>query len=104
MKEDKLTILSEKEALIIKLLIDKEESLGLEVFSFELVKLSSGILKRGTIYVTLNRMIKKEYVTFRRMDHFVGIGHPKKMFKVTELGKKMYNIYNKYYNEFKNIR
>ncbi len=47
-----------KERLILELLRGNRGCYGLEI-----VKLSDGGLKRGTIYTTLNRMIEKGYIT-----------------------------------------
>ncbi len=49
--------LSGKEMLILRSLVDRGKGYGLE-----LVKASKGELKRGTVYVTLNRMLEKGYV------------------------------------------
>ncbi|MDH3492055.1 MAG: PadR family transcriptional regulator [Acidobacteriota bacterium] len=49
--------LSEKEYLIMKLLMDEGEMFGLEM-----VQESAGELKKGTIYVTLQRMEEKNLV------------------------------------------
>ena len=49
--------LSGTERLIIELLMSNDELFGLQM-----VELSGGRLKRGTVYVTLGRMIEKGYL------------------------------------------
>ncbi len=53
--------LSEKEALVLELLIERGPSYGLA-----LVDASEGALKRGTVYVTLGRMEEKGLVEVLR--------------------------------------
>lgn len=50
--------LSNKEYLILKLLIDN----GSTMYGLELVKKADGKLKRGTLYTTLSRMEDKGFV------------------------------------------
>ena len=59
-KNEKPIRLSAKESVILELLYDNQERYGLE-----LVRMSEGELKRGTIYVTLNRMEEKLYISSR---------------------------------------
>ena len=49
--------LSPKETEILAILLDKGKAYGLEI-----VGASQGRIKRGTVYVTLNRMEEKGYV------------------------------------------
>lgn len=53
--------LSEKEVVIFQLLLTEGELYGLE-----LVRKSSGHLKRGTVYTTLSRMKDKGYLQVRK--------------------------------------
>jgi PadR family transcriptional regulator, regulatory protein PadR len=75
---------SKLEQLVLRQLISGGESYGLA-----LVKASDGALKRGTVYVTLNRMQEKGLVTSRQEDvtpeH---IGIPRRLYKVTGLGAR----------------
>ena len=51
--------LSRKQSFILRYLIDNGESPGLEM-----VKASDGLLKRGTVYVTLGRMVDKGWLNW----------------------------------------
>jgi DNA-binding PadR family transcriptional regulator len=75
--------LSNKEALILRLLMSKGEMYGLE-----LVAASDGELKRGTVYVTLGRMADKGYVESRQVPQDDG-GIPKRVFHATGFGAKV---------------
>jgi PadR family transcriptional regulator PadR len=77
--------LSRKEALILEMLIDSKG----ELFGLEMVEASNGALKRGTIYVTLQRMIEKGFVESRpepRPAPEVGIA--RRLYKITGLGER----------------
>jgi DNA-binding PadR family transcriptional regulator len=73
--------LSGKERVILELLA------GSELYGLELVRLSDGALKRGTIYTTLGRMQEKGLVESRREDkpdHVPGI--PRRHYRATVEG------------------
>ena len=85
--------LSRKERIILDLLINTGEMYGLE-----LVKNSDGELKRGTVYVTLNRMAEKGYVESRQVDapahegglprrKFTATGHGARVFQALEMAR-----------------
>lgn len=75
--------LSEKEALILRILVASGESYG-----FGLVKTSQGQLKPGTIYVTLNRMEEKGYVASKRESTPKGpTGSPRRVYWAEDWGK-----------------
>ena len=78
--------LSHKEYIVLEMLIDNGEMFGLEM-----VVASEGELKRGTIYVTLQRMGEKGYVESReeaRVEPEIGI--PRRKFKPSGLGEKIF--------------
>jgi len=76
--------LSRTEALILALL-DGDERFGLE-----LVHLSEGAIKRGTVYVTLQRMQEKGYVESRTEPQQPGaIGLPRRLYKPTSYGTRV---------------
>ena len=78
--------LSRKELLILELLISRGEMFGLEM-----VEASEGNLKRGTIYVTLQRMGDKAYVESREEPRIVPeIGIARRKYSATGLGEKVY--------------
>jgi len=75
---------SRKEVLILGLL-----GAGRELYGLELVEASGGDLKRGTVYVTLNRMEEKGYVSSRLDTSTVRPGLPLRLYKSTALGRQM---------------
>ncbi len=78
--------LSRKEIVILELLISNGELFGLEM-----VEASDGSLKRGTIYVTLQRMGNKGYVESREVPRTMPeIGIARRKYVATGLGEKVY--------------
>jgi PadR family transcriptional regulator PadR len=80
--------LSPKEAQILSLLVARGEMYGLE-----LVEESGGELKRGTVYVTLGRMVDKGYVESRQVPQADGSGMPKRLFQATGYGARVLNAW-----------
>jgi PadR family transcriptional regulator, regulatory protein PadR len=85
-QHDALPRLSEKELIILEMLICNGEKFGLQ-----LVEESGGRLGKGTIYVSLNRLTKKGYVESREepREH-PEIGIPRRKYWVTGLGQMVY--------------
>lgn len=82
---DQIPRLSAIEMIILKLLLDHPQAYGLQ-----LVKASGGKLKRGTIYVTLNRMREKGYVESRRESLSPNSGlPPRRLYWVTDHGLRV---------------
>ena len=74
-----------KERLILDLLVSEAPLFGLQ-----LVALSGGALKRGTVYVTLGRMEAKGYVRSEQEAMPPGaIGLPRRMYHPTPLGRRV---------------
>jgi DNA-binding PadR family transcriptional regulator len=70
-------------------LLDRGERFGLEM-----IELSGGALKRGSIYVTLGRMEAKGFVTSRQEERHPGaIGLPRRLYKATPYGLKVRAAY-----------
>ena len=70
---------SATERLIIELLAGHQELFGLQM-----VELSDGRLKRGTVYVTLGRMLEKGYLESRQEAMPTGaIGLPRRLYRPT---------------------
>ncbi len=96
-KRSSLPSLSEKELLVLEMLIEKDEMFGLEM-----VEASNEELKRGTIYITLGRMVEKGYVESReepRIEPEIGIA--RRHYKATALGKRIFKSHEialKYFN------
>jgi PadR family transcriptional regulator len=61
---------------------------GIEMYGLEMVKTSKR-LKRGTVYVTLNRMIEKGYVKCRPLEDPSISGKPRQLYSITGLGQKV---------------
>ena len=77
--------LSAKESLILELLVQKQGMYGLQ-----LVTASGGLLKRGTVYVTLGRMEEKGYITSRLEDPPAEAGGmPRRLYQPTTLGRRV---------------
>jgi PadR family transcriptional regulator PadR len=71
--------LSAAERLILDLLVEHDELYGLQ-----LVEQSGGRLKRGTVYVTLGRMLEKGYLGSRQEPLPAGaIGLPRRLYRPT---------------------
>jgi PadR family transcriptional regulator PadR len=86
MSQNEFPKLSRKEMLILEMLIGKGEMFGLEM-----VETSEGELKRGTIYVTLQRMGDKGYIESREEPRSLPeIGIPRRKYSATGLGEKVY--------------
>ena len=76
---------SAAERQIIELLAEHEELFGLQM-----VELSGGRLKRGTVYVTLGRMQEKGYLESRQEPLPEGaIGLPRRLYRPTGLAMRI---------------
>ena len=74
-----------KERLILDLLVSQGPLFGLQ-----LVGLSEGALKRGTVYVTLGRMEAKGFVRSEQEATPAGaIGLPRRLYYPTPLGERV---------------
>lgn len=76
--------LSEKEAVILELLVARGEMYGLE-----LVQRSGGRLKRGTVYVTLGRMEEKGLVRSHLEERGESEGPSRRLYEMTGLGHRL---------------
>ena len=82
---ERIPTLPAKERLILELL----QSEG-PLFGLQLVALSQGALKRGTVYVTLGRMEAKGFVASEQESMPAGaIGLPRRLYSPTPLGKRV---------------
>jgi len=95
--EEQIPRLSGKEFTILELLLNSGEMFGLEM-----VDASLGELKKGTIYVTLQRMSDKGFVESReepRVEPEIGIARRK--YQATNFGETVYKSHSlarKYFN------
>jgi DNA-binding PadR family transcriptional regulator len=82
---ERLPKLSATERTIIELLSEHQELFGLQM-----VELSGGRLKRGTVYVTLGRMHEKGYLESRQEPLPEGaIGLPRRLYRPTGLAMRI---------------
>lgn len=85
MATERVPALPPKERLILELL----EARG-PLYGLQLVELSEGALKRGTVYVTLGRMEAKGYVESEQEAQAPGaIGLPRRIYRPTGLGHRV---------------
>jgi PadR family transcriptional regulator len=81
--------LSAKESLILEMLAKNSEMYGLQ-----LVAASRRRLKRGTVYVTLQRMEEKGYVASRLEDAPPQAGGmPRRVYEATALGRRVLTVW-----------
>jgi DNA-binding PadR family transcriptional regulator len=60
------------------------------LYGLQLVELSGGALKRGTVYVTLGRLESKGYVQSEQEPQPPGaIGLPRRLYRPTGLGERV---------------
>jgi DNA-binding PadR family transcriptional regulator len=82
--------LSTTERTILELLATGQEQFGLQM-----VEQSHGALKRGTVYVTLGRMLEKGYVESRTEPLPTGgIGLPRRLYRATGYGLRVLDAWN----------
>ena len=80
---------SAAERLIVEMLVAREELFGLQM-----VELSDGRLKRGTVYVTLGRMVDKGYLESRQEPLPEGaIGLPRRLYRPTGLAMRVLAVW-----------
>ena len=93
-----MTFLSEKEFVILAILIANGESFGLDM-----AKKSDGQLKVGTIYPTLHRMEEKGLVTSREVPGSkTDTKMPRRVYKATLEGEKTHKLkYERLFNLLK---
>ena len=87
---DKLTRLSAKEMLVLRLLINDRK----EMYGLEMVEQSESKLKRGTVYTTLFRMEEKGYIKSRKEEiEETDAKAPRRLYKPTGLGERLLNAH-----------
>ncbi len=84
-------LLSNKEAKILETMSDHGFR---ELYGLQLVKLTNGALKRGTIYTTLQRMEDKGFVESRQEEKPDDVsGIPRRLYKITGKGQRALQAY-----------
>lgn len=82
--------LSHKEALILEMLVVG----GSNMYGLEMVEGSGGELKRGTIYVTLQRMEEKGFIESRQEARPAPeVGIPRRVYQATGHGQRVFMAY-----------
>ena len=90
-------MLSRKEAVVLELLVSRPARYGLE-----LVALSDGKLKRGTVYVTLGRMEAKGLITSRLDENSQPTGGlPRRLYSPTAAGRRVLKAWTSVARYFK---
>jgi DNA-binding PadR family transcriptional regulator len=85
-----LLLPSRKEAVILELLIGNEQ----ELFGLQMVEASNGALKRGTIYVTLQRMTEKGFIDSKPEPRPAPeIGIARRVYWATGVGERAFAAY-----------
>ena len=85
MTEGRIPRLPTKERVILQMLVSHGPLYGLQ-----LVELSEGALKRGTVYVTLGRLEAKGYIESEQEPRAPGaIGLPRRIYRPTGLGERV---------------
>lgn len=79
---------SDKEVVILHMLKNDPDGM----YGLEMVR-ESDELKRGTVYVTLNRMAEKGFVESRQEDRGAEGGLPKRVFSITGTGRRALRAY-----------
>jgi PadR family transcriptional regulator PadR len=86
-----LPSLSPKELLILRMLVVRE------MYGQELVKQSEGELKRGTVYVTLQRMEEKGFVTSTQEERPQSEGGiPRRRYRIAGEGQRVLHAYERF--------
>lgn len=92
MQKENIMLLSKTEALILQLM---SENGFREVYGLELLRLSNGGIKRGTVYTTLQRMEDKGFVTSRQEDKPDDVsGIPRRLYEITGAGQRVLGYAN----------
>ena len=88
---DQIPKITNTEALVMEILMNKTSE---EVYGWELMEESGGKLKKGTIYVILNRMEDKGLISSRKEQRREGArGLPRRMYKLTGLGHRTLSVW-----------
>ena len=90
-KQEQIPDLGQTEAIILGVLLS---SAGSEMYGLEILAGSAGLLKRGSLYVTLQRMEDKKLVESRQeVRPKPEVGIPRRLYSVTGLGDQAFERY-----------
>jgi DNA-binding PadR family transcriptional regulator len=91
MRKPKVPTLSQKEATILSVLLADP---GREMYGLQILEESRGLLKRGTLYVTLQRMEEKRVLESKQEPRSrPEVGIPRRVYSVTGLGALAFDQY-----------
>lgn len=76
---------SDKELIVLQLLVAKTG----QMYGLELVEASEGRLKRGTVYVTLDRMEDKGFIRSKKDSDAEAGAAARRLYKATGLGQRV---------------
>jgi PadR family transcriptional regulator, regulatory protein PadR len=86
--EKRIPTPSLKEALVLELLLASPKQ---KMYGLELVNKSDRKLKRGTVYVTLNRMEEKGYIeSHEESEQAKTPGLPRRLYRLTGYGLRVF--------------
>lgn len=90
-RKAKFPTLSQKEATILSVLLADS---GREMYGLEILENSQGLLKRGTLYVTLQRMEEKKVLESKQEPRArPEVGIPRRVYWITGLGARAFDQY-----------
>src|SRR5436190_1410266 len=86
MPSNDLVMLSAKEYVTMHLLVGSPK----RMYGLELVEQSEGELRRGTVYVVLNRLEERGFVTSKKEEAAPGIAQPRRHYRPTAEGVRVF--------------
>lgn len=89
-ERERVRSLTETEYVIVKMLAHDSDR---GRYGLELVKMSEGRLKRGTIYVLLGRLQDKGFVASRTVRE--GSAIPRRLYRLTGLGQQVHEAWRR---------
>ncbi len=89
MEYDRSTHITGAEFSILKMLVDNGAK---PMYGLELVERSDGKLKRGSVYVLLDRLDSKGFVVGKKEDSST-VAVPRKLYRITATGRKVFQTW-----------
>jgi DNA-binding PadR family transcriptional regulator len=103
MADNEYPTLSALETMVLNILVSLDSSS--ESYGLELLAKSNGMLKKGSIYVTLGRMEEKGYLESRKEELRPGArGLPRRLYKITGHGQKVLQYWRMTFGGFQEVR
>ena len=83
--------LGKKEAFILEMMLMNR---GDDLYGLEMVEASNGMLKRGTIYVTLQRLEDRGFIESRTESRTrPEVGIPRRLYRITGQGARIFKAH-----------